>query len=189
MSLVLKTSKYPTYVNYTPENEEMIVSKTYFIGIGVDDFEDDQIADLDYCVKDIRDLSKEFKSSKNTDTIVLTNDQVTKENILALKNILKNTSVHDKVIISCSSHGLLDDQNRFYLAMHDIDANHPEDRGLPYEDLEALLDSIPARQKLLMLDACNSGENEIEEVQEGETELAQNKAETNQEEGVRKSKL
>ena len=186
MSLVLKTSKYPTYVNYTPENEEMIVSKTYFIGIGVDDFEDDQIADLDYCVKDIRDLSKEFKSSKNTDTIVLTNDQVTKENILALKNILKNTSVHDKVIISCSSHGLLDDQNRFYLAMHDIDANHPEDRGLHYEDLEALLDSIPARQKLLMLDACNSGENEIEEVQEGETELAQNKAETNQEEGVRK---
>ena len=79
--LGLENFKYPTYVNYTPENEEMIVSKTYFIGIGVDDFEDDQIADLDYCVKDIRDLSKEFKSSKNTDTIVLTNDQVTKENI------------------------------------------------------------------------------------------------------------
>lgn len=183
--LGLENFKYPTYVNYTPENEEMIVSKTYFIGIGVDNFEDDQIADLDYCVKDITDLSKAFQSNSQTQSVVLTNEEVTKENILALKNTLMNTSVHDKVIISCSSHGLLDDQNRFYLAMYDIDANHPEDRGLPYEDLEALLDSIPARQKLLMLDACNSGENEIEEAQEGEMELAQNTAETNTAEGGR----
>ena len=158
--LGLENFKYPTYVNYTPNNE--IISKTYFIGIGVDDFEEDG-HDLNYCVKDIEDLSNAFKSSKNTDTIILTNEQVTKENILALKNTLKNTRVHDKVIISCSSHGLLDDENRFYLATHDVDFSHPEYKGLPYAELEGLLDSIPARQKLLMLDACNSGENEIEQ--------------------------
>ena len=183
--LGLENFKYPTYVNYTPEREELVVSKTYFIGIGVDDFKDDQIADLDYCVKDIKDLAKAFQSNSQTKSIVLTNEEVTKENVLALKNTLKNTSVHDKVIISCSSHGLLDDQKRFYLAMHDIDANHPEDRGLPYKALESLLDSIPARQKLLMLDACNSGENEIEDAQEGEIELAQNTAETNKADGGR----
>ena len=93
----------------------------------------------------------------------MTNEQVTKENILALKSTLKNTRVHDKVIISCSSHGLLDDENRFYLATHDVDFSHPEHKGLPYAELEGLLDSIPARQKLSMLDACNSGENEIEQ--------------------------
>ena len=160
--LGLENFKYPTYVNYTPENEEMRVSKTYFIGIGVDEFEEDG-HDLNYCVKDIEDLSKAFESSSNTESFVLTNEQVTKENIFALKNTLKKTSVHDKVIISCSSHGLLDDENRFYLATHDVDFSHPEHKGLPYAELEGLLDSIPARQKLLMLDACNSGENEIEQ--------------------------
>ena len=44
-----------------------------------------------------------------------------------------------------------------------MDFSHPEHKGLPYAELEGLLDSIPARQKLLMLDACNSGENEIEQ--------------------------
>ena len=160
--LGLENFKYPTYVNYTPPANHEIVSKTYFIGIGVDEFEEAG-HDLSYCVKDIEDLSKAFKSSNNTKSIVLTNEQVTKENILALKSTLKNTSVHDKVIISCSSHGLLDDENRFYLATHDVDFSHPENKGLPYAELEGLLDSIPARQKLLMLDACNSGENEIEQ--------------------------
>jgi hypothetical protein len=95
---------------------------------------------------------------------LLTNAQVTKDNILILKNYLNKTSVNDKVIISCSSHGLLDDSLNFYLAMHDVNFNNPRARGLKYEELESLLDGIPARQKLLLLDACNSGENDKTEV-------------------------
>jgi len=45
--------------------------------------------------------------------------------------------------------------------MHDMSAEHPEEKGLTYEDLTGLLDGIPARSKLLLLDACNSGENEV----------------------------
>jgi hypothetical protein len=162
--LGLENFKYPTYVNYTPENNKEIFAKTHYIGIGVNEFKEAG-HNLNYCVKDVRDLAKAF-SAENTkiDTLLFTDEQVTRENILALKEYLKKTSVNDKVIISCSSHGLLDDSLNFYLAMHDVDFNKPQARGLKYEELESLLDGIPARQKLLFLDACNSGENDKTEV-------------------------
>jgi WD40 repeat protein len=160
--LGLENFKYPTYVNYTPEKD--IVAKTHYIGIGVNAFKDSNY-NLNYCVKDVRDLAKAFTTeNKNIDTLIYTDKQVTKENILALKDYLNKTSVNDKVIISCSSHGLLDDSINFYLAMHDVNFNNPKARGLKYEELESLLDGIPARQKLLLLDACNSGENDKTEV-------------------------
>ena len=90
------------------------------------------------------------------------------------------TTVNDKVIISCSSHGLLDDSLNFYLAMHDVDFKNPKLRGLKYEELESLLDGIPARQKLLLLDACNSGENDKTELLKKEIEQNLNTMDTTQ---------
>ena len=155
--LGLENFQYPTYVNYTPTEE--IPAKTLFIGIAVDSFQQENY-NLSYCVKDINDLSQVFKQQPNTEIITLTNSQVTKENVLALKERLAKTSIHDRVIISCSSHGDLDKNNNFYLATHDMDFNAPELRGIAYSKLEGLLDSIPARKKLLLLDACNSGLND-----------------------------
>ncbi len=163
--LGLENFKYPTYVNYVPKSNE-ITAKTFYIGIGVDNFNQEtnnqKETQLDYCVKDVNDLAKLFGEDSNTIVKIYTNEQVNKENILSIKNFLKeNTTENDRVIISCSSHGLLDNKNNFYLAMHDIDFDNPSDRGLAYEELENLLDGIPARKKLLLLDACNSGENEL----------------------------
>jgi WD40 repeat protein len=160
--LGLENFKYPTYVNYTPANNK-IVSKTFYIGIGVNEFKD-SYHNLKYCVKDVTDLAKEFKG-KNTRIKLITNENVNRENILKLKKyLIDSTTVNDKVIISCSSHGLLDDSLNFYLATSDIDFKNPKENGIKYEEIENLLDSIPARQKLLLLDACNSGENDKTEV-------------------------
>jgi WD40 repeat protein len=177
-ALGLENFKYPTYVNYTPS--QAVQAKTYYIGIGVNEFVQ-SAHNLKYCVKDVKDLAKAFSDqNSNTDTILFTNQQVTKENILALKTLLSQTTVNDKVIISCSSHGLLDDSLNFYLAMHDVDFANPKARGLKYEELESLLDGIPARQKLLLLDACNSGENDQTELLKKELEQNQTKMDTTQ---------
>jgi hypothetical protein len=160
--LGLENFKYPTYVNYIPVTDA-VVAKTHYIGIGVNSFINKQY-NLTYCVKDVNDLASAL-GGENTRVKILTDQQVTRENILQLKQYLKDsTTVNDKVIISCSSHGLLDDSLNFYLATHDVDFKHPELRGLKYEELESLLDGIPARQKLLLLDACNSGENDKTEL-------------------------
>jgi hypothetical protein len=166
--LGLENFKYPTYINYTPE-QEVLASKTHYIGIGVNAFKDVR-HNLTYCVKDVNDLAYAL-SDKNTVVKVITDQQVTRENILALKQyLLDSTTVNDRVIISCSSHGLLDDSLNFYLATYYVDFKHPELQGLKYEELESLLDGLPARQKLLLLDACNSGENDKSELLK--TELA-----------------
>jgi hypothetical protein len=161
--LGLENFKYPTYVNYIPARDKEIVAKTHYIGIGVNAFMQKE-HNLTYCVKDVHDLATAL-SGENTCVKVYTDQKVTRENILALKQYLQDsTTVNDKVIISCSSHGLLDDSLNFYLATNDVDFKNPKARGLKYEELEGLMDGIPARQKLILLDACNSGENDKTEV-------------------------
>jgi WD40 repeat protein len=147
--------KYPLYVNFQSKESK---AKTHYIGIGVNEFKATD-KNLLYCINDVKDLANEL--GRNTIVKLLINETVNRENVLLLKNyLMDSTSAEDRVIISCSSHGLLDKSQNFYLAMHDMDFKKPEVRGLKYDELENLLDGIPARKKLLLLDACNSGEND-----------------------------
>ncbi|OSZ80609.1 hypothetical protein CAP36_04985 [Chitinophagaceae bacterium IBVUCB2] len=140
-------------------------SKTYFIGIAVSNYKDTSM-NLRFAAKDVRDLAasfgKMYKTNFEADTLI--DSRATKENILALRDKLMKTTVNDKVIISVNGHGLLSDSLDFYYATHDIDFKKPTEKGLKYEDLEALLDGIPARKKLLLIDACHSGALDKEEM-------------------------
>lgn len=132
--------------------------KTYFIGIGVSQYKDTSF-NLKYSVKDVEDLAKMIRVRfAEADITLLTNKEATRSNILKVKEKLLKTGVNDKVIISLSGHGLLSTDLDFYYATYEMDFSAPEKSGLLYEDLEALLDGIPARNKLLMVDACHSGE-------------------------------
>ena len=69
------------------------------------------------------------------------------------------------MIISYSGHGLLSKDYDYYLSTYAVNFENPEQNGLPYDELENLLDSIPARKKLMLIDACHSGEVDKEEQQ------------------------
>ncbi len=90
-------------------------------------------------------------------TTILNRDAV-REKILDLKKQLYSTSPDDMVVVFFAGHGLLDNNLDYYLATSDINFERPADRGLKYEELEGLLDGIPARAKILIVDACHSGE-------------------------------
>jgi hypothetical protein len=154
--------RMPLYVNYTPavKQKEM----TRFIGIGIDQFKESNY-NLQYSSKDIRDLAVKLKEQYKDNIIIdtLFNENVTTANVKALKQKLQQTSVNDKVIVSYSGHGLLSDSLDYYLSTYDINFQKPEEKGLPYDELENLLDSIPARKKLMLIDACHSGEVDKEE--------------------------
>ncbi|MDB5222603.1 MAG: hypothetical protein JWN83_1270 [Chitinophagaceae bacterium] len=139
----------------------------YFIGIGIDKFSNNTY-NLQWSVKDIRDLAtnmadKNFMYTTVIDTLF--NENVTAGNIKAIKKKLLNTTVNDKVIIAYSGHGLLSSDFDYYLSTYDVNFLQPEQGGLSYDALEGLMDSIPARKKLMLIDACHSGEVDKEEMQ------------------------
>ncbi|MEW6526280.1 MAG: caspase family protein [Spirochaetota bacterium] len=140
----------------------------YIIGIGVSQFKQEAY-NLTYADKDAQNIVKLFELKKdkyNSIKVALfLNEDAIREKILGVKSALNNTMPDDQVIVFVASHGLLDDNLNYYIATHDIDFANPQNRGLRYEELEDLLDGIPARQKLLFIDACHSGELDNDEMQ------------------------
>ena len=152
----------PLFVKYTPVIS--VKENIYFIGIGINQFADTK-NNLLYSVKDIRDLALQLKKKYNGNIHIdtLFDENVTKENIITLKKTLLQTNVNDKVIISYSGHGLLSKELDYYLSTYAVNFTAPEQNGLPYDAMENLLDQIPARKKLLLIDACHSGEVDKDE--------------------------
>ncbi|WP_165917318.1 caspase family protein [Flaviaesturariibacter aridisoli] len=138
--------------------------RLYFAGIGIDRFRQRE-HNLRYSVKDIRDLALLLKAKygRRIQIDTLFNEQVTTERVRALKSRLASSREIDKIILAYSGHGLLSNAYDYFLSTYDVDFAQPQERGLPYDALESLLDSIPARQKLLLIDACHSGEVDKEE--------------------------
>ncbi len=163
--------RIPLIVNYTPTIKQK--EKTYFIGIGIDQFADSKY-NLQYSAKDIRDLSNKLKEKYKEDIIIdtLFNENVTLSNVKALKKKLLLTSENDKVMIAYSGHGMLSKDYDYYLSTYAVNFENPVPDGLPYDELESLLDSIPARKKLLLIDACHSGEVDKEELEKLKTNMA-----------------
>ncbi|MBK6827059.1 MAG: caspase family protein [Chitinophagaceae bacterium] len=161
----IESYRQPLYIKYNPEKP--VKSNTYFIGIGINRFADSK-NNLSWSVKDIRDLSQHF-AAKGAIIDTLFDEQVTRANILSLKQRLAGTTEEDKVIIAYSGHGLLSSDFDYYLSTHTVNFSKPEENGLPYEELESLLDGIRARKKLMLIDACHSGEVDKEEITRYET--------------------
>lgn len=150
-------------INYIPV--KVSGNKTYFIGIGIDQFKETG-HNLDYSVKDIRDLSKALDNKLGKQLIIdtLFNENVLVENIEKLKQRLLNSSINDKIIVAYSGHGLLSKEFDYFLSSYNVNFQQPENGGIPYELLADLLDSIPARKKLMLIDACHSGEVDKDEL-------------------------
>lgn len=156
-SLGIESYRTPLYAKYnSPYRGKPTI---WFIGIGIDQFENSQY-NLAYSKKDIRDLAKAFALKYKNDLRIdtLFDKSVNNFSVNALKEKLLHSQIDDIVVIAYSGHGLLSKQLDYYLSTYQVNFNAPEENGLPYEMLEGLLDNIPARKKLMLIDACHSGE-------------------------------
>ena len=132
----------------------------YLLTIGVSDYADDRL-DLRYAAKDATDLANALGASdqyREVHRFTLLDRQVTARSVRDAKAFLNQGTAQDHVVVFLAGHGFLDEQDNYFFGTSDIDIATPAGKGLPYEDINRLLDGIPSRNKLLMLDTCHSGE-------------------------------
>ncbi len=178
----IESYRKPLLVKYVPEKAED--AKVYFIGVGINEFADSNY-NLKWCVQDIRDMIRSMRLKYGDKLVIidtLFNEKATRTNIRNLKRKLFYTGVNDKVIFSYSGHGLLSKDYDYYISSYTVNFSNPEEGGIPYDEIENMLDSIPARKKILFLDACNSGEvdkEEMNKIQSASAGLAKNSTTVN----------
>lgn len=148
------------------EGKEEIKRNLYVIGIGITEHNDKNIQDLTGADNDIRQFVKSYtQSQENKSTFfnqifidTLINKNATVQNIKALKEKLAKSNYEDHVILFYSSHGKRTKDLDYYLYTHNTKSDDISQNSISYEELEDVLDGIPARKKLILLNACEAGE-------------------------------
>lgn len=153
------------HVQYTGETQK---PDLYVLAIGVSAYAQSEF-DLLYAAKDAADIANHFKTSTdlftNVYTMTITDTNATADKIKSAKDFLMKSGVDDQVIVFVAGHGLVGSHFDYYFATYNVDFYNPSENGLPYEEIENLVDGIPARKKLILMDTCHSGEIEAEDVQ------------------------
>lgn len=140
-------------------NQEELEKSLYLITIGVQEFENADF-NLNYSVKDATNIHDHFAQSgfSTIHDFELINEKFNLQNLQNLKQQLKGSKPQDQVVLFIATHGLIDADFEYYFATSTTDFNNPKNGGIPKSVLDNLLDSIPARNKLVLFDACHSGE-------------------------------
>jgi len=153
-------------INY---NGKVNQPKLYIVAVGVSKYLDTK-KNLDFAVKDATDITNLFVNQKRYSEIIIDtifNQSATNENILKAKTKLLATNFDDVVLVFFAGHGVLSKDYDYFLASYTTNFDNPT-TGLSYENLVSLLDSIPARNKILLMDACHSGEVDKDAIAEKE---------------------
>ncbi len=157
--------------------EDEAQPELYIISIGISDYKNSMF-NLEYAAKDASDISSFFKNKNKlfskVNTYEFLNEQATKDNILNIKNILLNTKVDDEVILFFAGHGTIDNDYNYFLTTYDFDYFDFENTVIKYDNFISIMDSIPARKKIIFIDACHSGEIDTDTDDDNNTTIATN---------------
>ena len=137
----------------------------YYLGFGVSQYANADL-NLRYADKDALDLEKAFQHSgsgtyAHVFTKTFTNSQVDLNTMTAAKEFLAQARPQDTVILFIAGHGVFTRDSAtpdyFYIA-YNTDVSDIEHTAIRFSEVEELLQGLPARQKLFLMDTCNSGE-------------------------------
>lgn len=157
-------------VNYSVECKKPVVQPDlYVLAYGVRSFADSSM-NLTYSDKDADDFTKLLQAAsgkgtfKNVHVRLVQNKDVTRESLTESRAFLQQSKLDDQVVLFFSGHGLLSQDMDYFLSTYDVNFTQPELRGIAFDAFQDLMDNIPARNRILLVDACHSGEVDKDEV-------------------------
>ena len=138
----------------------------YVLAFGVSRYKNPQY-NLGYPDKDARDLARVFRSLQGNHfgqvhTVVLTNEQVRVDSLREAKAYLAKARVNDTLVVFVAGHGLYapGEQEQYYFLTHEVDLHRLQQTAAPFELIEDLVQDVAPRNKLLLIDACSSGDRD-----------------------------
>lgn len=148
----------------------------HVVTVGVSKYRDPALS-LRYAAKDARDfatLAQRFRAYSKVITHSLFDEQVTPEALRALRDKLVAASPHDSLVVLVAGHGVhdRDEDNTFYYLTHGANLASLSTTAARFADIEMLLQGVPQRRKLLLLDTCESGELDEADFGSGPTLVA-----------------
>lgn len=165
-SFGVKSLREKTNVNYNDHYQPNL----YVLSIGSGTFIDSSY-NLKYAAKDAFDVEKLFGKTKEFNAIssrTIVGENVTIKNVSEAISDLRNADINDVVIVFFAGHGVLDENLDYYLSTYEMNFNHPKSNGLNYDEFENELSLLKCRNKLMLIDACHSGEIDKEEIEQKE---------------------
>ena len=146
--------------------------------VGVQDYGDPELAGLRFPAKDAHDLGDALGDPDvgGFDRVVIVEGQqaTSRQGILdALRVATSDLQRDDTFVLYLSGHGTLTldptEGSRLWFLPSDGHLDRPEDSGLAVADLEALVNELPARRRVLILDTCHNGRSNSKSALAGNT--------------------
>ncbi len=150
--------------SYTLKSGE---AKLWLLLVGVNDYQDIGLPSLRYPALDCQGLEQSLiKATEGfpNKEIVVHHDFASKTPILknireSLKQIVFYSRPNDSIMLYFSGHGMLEPSTQeAVLCFSDTNQNNLLNTGLPMQELVEILSKSPAKQQLLCLDTCHSGD-------------------------------
>jgi WD40 repeat protein len=136
----------------------------YVLAFGVSQYKNPQY-NLVYSNKDATDLARVLRSFEghgfdHVHATVLVDQEVTVDAIRQAKARLTGARPDDTLVVFVAGHGLhaRDATSDYYFLTHEADLAHLPQTAARFELIEDLVQDVAPRQKLLLLDTCNSGD-------------------------------
>lgn len=136
--------------------------RLYFVSFGVSSYRGEGVPPLLWAHQDAIDLHELFRDGHRAFSEVMAqryvNSRATTASFEAAKALLQNSRVQDTVLVFISGHGVHDEDGTYYYLLRDSELDRLQETAAHFSLVESLLEGIPARRKLMLMDTCESGE-------------------------------
>jgi WD40 repeat protein len=153
-------------VSITLEHTDKIRPSLYFVGLGVSEYANPGVSDLRYAHQDVLDVASQLEATHQAsgyasfERLVPDEKELTREVLAQVRAFLSQAHERDTVIVMVSGHGTYSREAapRYFFVAHDTDPDRLTDTGIALEDLESVLATTRARERLMWMDTCASGD-------------------------------